>query len=60
MTAKAEVYTIEETARRLRVSVSHIRRSIRRGDIRVLRVGHVLRVPASEIDRLLKPTGKAG
>lgn len=46
-------YTVVETARTLRVSPAHVRNLIKRGDIRALELGHVIRIPSSEIARIL-------
>jgi excisionase family DNA binding protein len=48
------LYTVAEVADWLRVSKMTIYRMIDAGEIRVLRVGHSVRVPASEITRVLE------
>jgi excisionase family DNA binding protein len=48
--------SIADVARALDVHHTTIRRGIRDGAIRAVRVGRVLRVPRVELDRLLAPT----
>src|SRR4051794_27142605 len=53
--------TPHETMAALRVSYPTLRRMIERGDLRAIRLGHgrgaPIRVPASELDRLLSESG---
>lgn len=48
------VFTIAETAAKLRVHRSTIYRLIHSGDLRAIRVGQSLRIPARELERLLE------
>ena len=48
-------YTMEEAARALSISDSTVRRMVRSGAIRSVRIGKRMVVPASEVTRLLTP-----
>ena len=58
-----ELLTPAECARALRVSVATVYRAVKRGEIRAVkptdRKGGALRIPASEVERLLEPTARA-
>lgn len=45
-------FTYEETARAANVSVSLVRKRVRKGALRVVRIGRCVRVPRSEVLRL--------
>jgi excisionase family DNA binding protein len=47
---------IPEVARELRVSRETVYRAVRRGEIEVVRIGGVIRVPAATLERLKQPT----
>jgi putative molybdopterin biosynthesis protein len=47
------VYTLEEVADILKVSVSTVRNLIKRGELKTVRVGVQLRVKKEELDRFL-------
>ncbi len=47
------VLTVPEVAAALRISRNSAYEAIRRGEIRALRFGRTLRVPAAEVERLL-------
>ncbi len=49
---RPECFSIEETAARLNVSAKLIRAMIKRGELRAIRLGRILRIPESEIQRL--------
>lgn len=51
-------YPIDGAAKALSVSQATIRRMVGRGELRTVRLGKRLVVPASEIDRLLAPKVK--
>lgn len=53
MIMQEQVYSIEETARLLRVHPDTIRRMLKAGTLRHSKVGKQYRIPQSEIDRLL-------
>ena len=44
---------VEDVARELRVSPGLVRKEIRAGALNCVRVGRLMRVPASELDRYL-------
>jgi excisionase family DNA binding protein len=46
-------FTLEETAVHLRCSVKTLRRMAARKELRLVRLGRALRVPVSELKRLL-------
>jgi excisionase family DNA binding protein len=50
-----ELYTVDETARLLRVSPITIRRYIAAGQLEAVRVGRGVRVHREAIDRFVKP-----
>ena len=50
-----ELYTVEETARLLRVSPITIRRYIAAGELEAVRVGRGVRVHREAIDRFVRP-----
>jgi len=47
------VYTVEEVADILKVSVSTVRRLIKEGQLKTVRVGIQLRITKEELDRFL-------
>jgi excisionase family DNA binding protein len=51
--SEEQVYSIEEAAQLLRVSIDTIRRMIKRGQIEAHQVGRQWRIPKREVDRLL-------
>jgi excisionase family DNA binding protein len=52
-----ELRTVPEVARELRVDRDTVYRLIRRGDLENVRVGRVIRIPTSTLERLKQPTG---
>jgi len=48
-----QFYTIAEFAKVLKISIPTVKRWIKSGKIKVLRVGRVVRIPKEEIDRLM-------
>lgn len=54
-----QLYTIEEAAARLKVGKSTLRRWIRTGKVRAVRVGKALRLRADDLVSLLKDVGGA-
>jgi excisionase family DNA binding protein len=63
LSSDPELLTPAECARALRVSVATVYRAVKRGEIRAVkpteRKSGALRIPASEVDRLLEPTARA-
>lgn len=51
------VYTIEETAKLLRIGRSAAYEAVRRGEIPALRLGRCLRVPRRALEELLDGSG---
>lgn len=51
----AELLLVEEVAAALRVSKMSVYREIKAGNIQVVAIGRTIRVPRSELDRLLTP-----
>ena len=49
-----EVYTIEEAAQILHVSTETIRRRIKDGSIRAIKIGRVYRISRVELDRIIE------
>jgi excisionase family DNA binding protein len=49
----ADVLTVSEVADRLRISRRSVERAIERGEIRVVRIGALVRVPRAELARVL-------
>jgi excisionase family DNA binding protein len=49
-----DLYSAEEVARRLSISLSTVRVLIARGELRYLRIGNLVRVPRSAIDRFCR------
>lgn len=49
-----EIMTVDETAKRLRLSRSSVYEGIRRGEIPAIRVGRRILVLKGELDRLLQ------
>jgi len=47
------VFTVDELAKRLRIARSSAYALVRRGDIRSVRVGRLIRIPAEAIDQFL-------
>lgn len=55
------LFSIKQVAKKLNVSISTIRRQIKRGLLRSVRVGNSIRIPKEEADRYLKiPSGNDG
>ena len=52
MNTDHELFTRKETATRLRISVSTLSRLAKSGDIRTVRVGRAVLIPATEIERI--------
>ena len=48
------VFTIAETAAKLRVHRATVYRLVRNGSLRAVKVGQSLRIPARELERLLE------
>jgi excisionase family DNA binding protein len=49
--------SLDEAAKLTSVSVFTLRRQIKRGNLKVARVGRRLVIPVSELEKLLKPAG---
>lgn len=49
-----DLYSAEEVARRLSISLSTVRVLIARGELRYLRIGNLVRVPRSSIERFCR------
>ncbi len=49
---RPECFSVEETATRLNISPKLVRSLIKKGDLRAIRLGRILRIPESEIQRL--------
>lgn len=49
-----DLYSAEEAARRLSISLSTVRVLIARGELRYLRIGNLVRVPRSSIDQFCR------
>lgn len=49
-----ELLTIQETANALRLKPSCIRRWIRESKVTSVHVGRLVRIPASEVDRIIR------
>lgn len=49
-----DLYSAEEVAQRLSISLSTVRVLIARGELRYLRIGNLVRVPRSSIDRFCR------
>lgn len=52
MNTEHELYTRKETAARLRISPSTLSRLSKSGEIRTVRIGRSVLIPATEIDRI--------
>ncbi len=53
-----ELHTVAEVADELRVARETLYRSIRRGEVEVVRFGGVIRIREAEVDRLKQPEPK--
>lgn len=53
-------YSAAELALKLGVSENHVRRLIATGAVRAVRLGRLVRIPATELDRLLAATPQNG
>jgi len=49
----SSVLTVEELAETLRIAVSSAYGLVRRGDVRSVRVGRAIRIPAEAVDQFL-------
>lgn len=54
-----ELLTIEEVAKRLKISKATVRRHIKEGRLRAVKIGRVVRVSTEEVKSLFHPIGKA-
>jgi excisionase family DNA binding protein len=54
VTTEPRFLTVDQAARQLRVTISTVRTMIARGELTAVRVGKHLRIPVSEIDRVLQ------
>ena len=50
---KAALLRVDEAAAILKVSSKTVRRLLAQGDLKAVRVGRLVRIPSSEIDRLI-------
>jgi excisionase family DNA binding protein len=59
--AELQLLTVEEVATALKQSVSTIRQKVYRGELDAVRLGECgpLRIPADELERHLRPAGRA-
>ena len=53
-----ELFTIEEVARHLKISKATVRRHIREGRLKAVKIGRVVRISAEEIISLFRPMGE--
>jgi excisionase family DNA binding protein len=53
MAEKDQLESVEETSRRLAVSSFTVRRLVKAGQVRAVRVGRRLLIPGSEIERVV-------
>jgi excisionase family DNA binding protein len=53
MNQSADLLTVPEFATRLRVKCSTIRAWIRQGRVSVIHIGRLVRLPASEVERII-------
>lgn len=60
LSAAVSVYTVEETARLLRIGRSAAYEAVRRGEIPALRLGRRLRVPRRALEELLDGSSSGG
>lgn len=60
MEMEQRAYTVAEAARTLRVSQWLVREACRRGEIRCVRLGNRIIIPADALDQLLDPAAEAG
>lgn len=49
-----EVFTVKEVSSKLKVSEQTVRRMIKSGEIKIIRMGIQIRIPKEELDRLLE------
>ena len=49
-----ELLTVREVANRLKVNVMTIYRRIWNGQIKSIKIGRLIRIPAKEVERILK------
>ncbi|HWP91238.1 MAG TPA: helix-turn-helix domain-containing protein [Thermodesulfobacteriota bacterium] len=50
-----ELLTVEEVAKRLKISKATVRRHIREGRLKAVKIGRVVRVSAEEVKELFRP-----
>ena len=60
MDTQQRAYTVAEAAETLRVSEWLVREACRRGEIRCVRLGQRIIIPADALGRLLAPAEEAG
>ncbi len=53
-----ELLTIEEVAKQLKISKATVRRHIREGRLRAIKIGRVVRISAQEVKSLFRPMRK--
>lgn len=53
-----ELLTIEEVANHLKISKATVRRHIKEGRLKAVKIGKVVRIPAEEIKSLFRPIGE--
>lgn len=54
------VYTVSEFAEKLKCAPGTVRNMIKRGDLKAIQSGHTIRIPATELDRLLTDGNSSG
>ncbi len=54
-----ELLTVEEVAKRLKISKATVRRHIREGRLKAVKIGRVVRISSEEVRELFRPFGKA-
>jgi excisionase family DNA binding protein len=48
-----DAFTRDQVARQLGVSIRHVDRMIKHGNLRALKIGHLVRIPRASVDELL-------
>ena len=53
-----ELFTIEEVAKHLKISKATVRRHIKEGRLKAVKIGRIVRISAKEIKSLFRPMGE--
>lgn len=60
MSEKPKMLSVNETAEALNVSSNHVRNMLKKNQIRAVKIGGVVRIPETEVDRFIgEPNGAA-